>query len=132
MPINKPFAPERPETRVKLDVPSPLKPQQEKLPTSEVKSAEHEEKQTQPSAKRVLVVEDDEDAAELLQLFLTHLGCEVVKSLCGSDALDAVDEQSFDHILMDLTLPDYDGYELAKKIKLQQTSCKLTIQFFSS
>ncbi|MAI64198.1 MAG: hybrid sensor histidine kinase/response regulator [Alteromonas sp.] len=127
MPINKPFAPERPETRVKLDVPSPLKPQQEKLPTSEVKSAEHEEKQTQPSAKRVLVVEDDEDAAELLQLFLTHLGCEVVKSLCGSDALDAVDEQSFDHILMDLTLPDYDGYELAKKIKLQQTSCKLTI-----
>ena len=72
-------------------------------------------------------IEDDEDAAELLQLFLTHLGCDVVKSLCGNDALKAISEQQFDHVLMDLTLPDYDGYELAKELKAQQRDCKLTI-----
>lgn len=133
MPTTKPFAPEASLPRHRdshLDIPEPLKAHSPSSPIqqkSEVKGPAVEIDEPKISKKKILVVEDDEDAAELLQLFLTHLGCDVVKSLCGNDALEAIKEQRFDHVLMDLTLPDYDGYELAKLLKTQQSDCKLTI-----
>jgi len=138
MPTTKPFAPESASSHQRssnLDIPELLKArtsfvsqQTAEQTADEVTKDEVTEKDTaESSTKKVLVVEDDEDAAELLQLFLTHLGCDVVKSLCGNDALQAMSEQQFDHVLMDLTLPDYDGYELAKELKAQQRNCILTI-----
>jgi CheY-like chemotaxis protein len=133
MPTAKPFAPESAlphQGGSNLDIPALLNAQTTSIsqPPAEQTADEVTQRITVGSGKKkVLVVEDDEDAAELLQLFLTHLGCDVVKSLCGNDALKAMHEQQFDHVLMDLTLPDCDGYELAKELKAQQHDCKLTI-----
>jgi two-component system sensor histidine kinase/response regulator len=140
MPTTKPFAPEAAlshQRNSSLDIPKPLKAHFPSTPITQYTSekAENEVKESGATEKhaagfgkkKVLVIEDDEDAAELLQLFLAHLGCDVVKSLCGTDAIDAINEQRFDHVLMDLTLPDYDGYELARALKAKQSDCKLTI-----
>ncbi|WP_269520291.1 response regulator [Alteromonas sp. BMJM2] len=133
MPTTKPFAPEAGLPRhhdSNVDIPDIMKAHSPSSPiqqTNEIKGSVVEADAPKTSKKKILVVEDDEDAAELLQLFLTHLGCDVVKSLCGNDALEAINEHRFDHVLMDLTLPDYDGYELAKMLKSQQSDCKLTI-----
>ena len=84
---------------------------------------------TQPiqNALKVLVVEDDEDAAELLQLFLVHQGHDVIIAHTGEDAISRVNEGIFDHILMDLTLPDFHGYDLAEELMQIQPSTLLTI-----
>ena len=76
---------------------------------------------------RILIVEDDEDSAQLLQLFLCHFGHTVHIEHCGEDAIKATELDEFNHILMDLTLPDYKGYELAKALKARQPRAEITI-----
>ena len=83
--------------------------------------------QPQPTAKKVLVIEDDEDAAELLQLFLVHQGHDVITANTGADAIECMNEVVFDHVLMDLTLPDYHGYDLAAELNQIQPKAKLVI-----
>ena len=96
---------------------------------SETTRAEVNERQavTSNNGKHVLVIEDDSDAAELLQLFISHLGHTVTVETSGSEALHAASNQQFDHVLMDLTLPDYNGYDLAKELKTAQPSARITI-----
>lgn len=120
MPMQKPYAPEKEasscnanEASVNLNA----------APTKDVKK----DSEQRCSNKRVLVIEDDEDAAELLKLFLTHLGHHVTTEFCGADALEAAQNGQFDHVLMDLTLPDYDGYELAEELKEKLPDAILTI-----
>ncbi|CAD5270640.1 Signal transduction histidine kinase [Alteromonas sp. 38] len=83
--------------------------------------------QAQPTSKKVLVIEDDEDAAELLQLFLVHQGHDVITANTGADAIERMNEVVFDHVLMDLTLPDYHGYDLAAELNQIQPKAKLVI-----
>ncbi len=83
--------------------------------------------QPQPTSKKVLVIEDDEDAAELLQLFLVHQGHDVITANTGADAIERMNEVVFDHVLMDLTLPDYHGYDLAAELNQIQPKAKLVI-----
>jgi DNA-binding response OmpR family regulator len=96
---------------------------------SETTRAEVNERlaETSNKGKQVLVVEDDSDAAELLQLFISHLGHTVTVETSGSDALQSASDKRFDHVLMDLTLPDYNGYDLAKELKAAQPSARITI-----
>nr|WP_281358646.1 response regulator [Alteromonas ponticola] len=70
--------------------------------------------------KKILVVEDDYDASELMQLLLTHQGHDVLVAHTGNEAVQSLKESSFDYVLLDLTLPDTDGYSLAEEIKTFQ------------
>ena len=113
MPMKKPFAPEDASFTERSKSP--------------IKSSPSSNEIVNDKGKSVLVIEDDEDAAELLQLFLTHLGNQVHVEYCGADALQLIDDKQFDHVLMDLTLPDYDGYELAGLIKKAVPQATITI-----
>ncbi|MHC6646637.1 response regulator [Alteromonas sp. HB246098] len=120
MPIQKPYAPEE-----------NMPPSDGFEPNTNIGIAAEDPPQKKgdgsPSSKRILVIEDDEDAAELLQLFLVHLGHEVTTEYCGVDALSTAQDNDFDHVLMDLTLPDYNGYDLAGELKKQLPNASLTI-----
>jgi two-component system sensor histidine kinase/response regulator len=97
-------------------------------PSNESKALQVEkETEEEPDGKKVLVIEDDEDAAELLQLFLVHQGHDVIAVHSGADAIDCMNDIIFDHVLMDLSLPDYHGYDLAKELKELQPSTDLVI-----
>jgi two-component system sensor histidine kinase/response regulator len=80
-----------------------------------------------PTSRQVLVVEDDEDTAELLQIFLSHQGHNVHLAHSGQEALEHLHNVEFDYVLLDLTLPDYHGYDLAKEIAAIQQSATLII-----
>nr|HEX4313430.1 ATP-binding protein [Kofleriaceae bacterium] len=70
-----------------------------------------------PRARNVLVVDDNADAAELLADVLGVHGYEVTISHDGEGALDAVAARTPDIVLLDIGLPDIDGYEVARRIR---------------
>lgn len=67
---------------------------------------------------RVLIVEDNRDAAESLAMLLDHLGHQVTIAGDGMAALDAVATQTFDAVLVDIGLPGIDGYEVARRMRM--------------
>ena len=69
------------------------------------------------SPRRILVVDDNEDAAELLADMLTSVGHEVVVAHDGPQALRAIERFVPDVAVLDIGLPVMDGYELAGKLR---------------
>ncbi len=67
--------------------------------------------------RRILVVDDNRDAADTLGQLLTMLGAVVSVAYSGRDALDALDEFKPDSVLLDIGMPDMDGYEVARRIR---------------
>lgn len=66
---------------------------------------------------RVLLVEDYQLAAKIADYILRSLDCEVDIAKNGEQALDKAISGEYDLILMDLGLPDRDGYEVTKIIR---------------
>ncbi|MCW8108252.1 response regulator [Alteromonas ponticola] len=87
----------------------------------------HLPKDNASQRKKILVVEDDFDASELMQLLLTHQGHDVMIAHNGKEAVQCLKESSFDYVLLDLTLPDTDGYALAEDIKTYQGDIRIVI-----
>lgn len=69
-------------------------------------------------SRRVLIVEDNADAAESLTMLLEFLGHDVRIERDGAAALDALGSGDFQAVLIDIGLPDMDGYELARRIRM--------------
>ncbi len=65
---------------------------------------------------KVLLVEDDELASELIYDFLRNSGFEVLPVFTATDSISHVRTDEFDVVLLDINLPDYDGYEVLKGI----------------
>ena len=68
-------------------------------------------------ARRVLVVDDNVDAAESIAMLLRLFGHQVRCEYDGRSALDAVRRYRPDVILLDIGLPEVDGYEVARQIR---------------
>lgn len=66
---------------------------------------------------RILVVEDHDDNRRILHDLLTHAGYDVVEAVTGSAALLAAHRERPDLILMDVQLPELDGYEVTRQLK---------------
>jgi twitching motility two-component system response regulator PilG len=67
--------------------------------------------------KRILIVEDEESLLKLETILLTVKGYEVSGVLTGNDALKKISDETFDLILLDIMLPDIDGFEVCSRIK---------------
>ena len=69
------------------------------------------------AARRILVVDDNEDAAVILMQALEQLGYQVKVAHDGPSALDACAVFQPDVALLDIGLPVMDGYELAQRLR---------------
>lgn len=69
----------------------------------------------------VLVVEDDEDIASLLERYLARAGYRTTKASTGLSALTHVQRLQPDLILLDIGLPDIDGFDLLTKVRGNST-----------
>jgi len=68
-------------------------------------------------AKKILVVDDEESMRHMLSLILKREGYEVHAVGQAREALDLVDTQTFDFILLDVVMPEMDGLELLRALK---------------
>lgn len=67
--------------------------------------------------EKILIVEDDKAISDLIELNLNMLGYETVKIYDGKDALESVQNENYDLILLDIMLPKVDGFQIMEKIK---------------
>ena len=65
----------------------------------------------------VLVVDDEEHITELLAMGLGYNGFEVERLATGRAVLDAVERRRPDLIVLDVMLPDLDGFEVARRLR---------------
>lgn len=65
-------------------------------------------------AKKILIVEDDENIAELLQLHLREEGFEIVHAADGNVGLEKLRQGGWDALILDLMLPGVDGLEICR------------------
>jgi two-component system cell cycle response regulator DivK len=72
-------------------------------------------------SKRILVVEDQEDNRRILRDVLTSAGYEMVEAVTGTEAVTMAGVHHPDLILMDIQLPEIDGYEAMRRIKADVT-----------
>ena len=80
---------------------------------------------------RILVVEDDLDIANMLQIYFSSQGYEVELAPRGSDALEKT-RQSMPHlIVLDIMLPDIDGYEVCRRLRTSIRTSHIPVIFLT-
>ena len=67
--------------------------------------------------RRVLIVDDEEGACQLHRLVLERMGCRCIEARDGASALAELERGTFDLVLLDLRLPDMNGYDLCRRIR---------------
>ncbi len=68
-------------------------------------------------AEKVLIVDDDKDFLDVMSERLKTRGIDVRTSECAEDALQRIEKEIFDVIILDLQMPGIDGIETLKQIK---------------
>ena len=68
----------------------------------------------------VLVVDDDKHAVEILYRLLEKEGFEVLRAQGGREALDIAAAQSVDVILLDVMMPEMDGFQVCAELRRQE------------
>ena len=66
---------------------------------------------------RLLLAEDDEFAAEIMVKFLNEQGFETTAVFTATDAIAKVKNEHYNLLILDINLPDFDGYEVLKSLK---------------
>jgi DNA-binding response OmpR family regulator len=71
---------------------------------------------------KIFCVEDDIEMIELLRLVLERRGFEFMASETGAEGLEAIRTEHPDVILLDLMMPEMDGWEVYRQLKLDETT----------
>ena len=67
--------------------------------------------------KKILIVEDNKDSREILGLFITKIGHQVIKASNSKEAITYAEAEWPDLIFMDMELPDVDGVKTTAMLK---------------
>ncbi len=70
--------------------------------------------------RKVLLLEDDNTLNETVTEYLEEEGYEVVSVENGEDALDKIYEESFDLLLLDVKVPQMNGFDLLKEVRVRE------------
>jgi two-component system cell cycle response regulator DivK len=69
--------------------------------------------------KKILIVDDNQDSRELVVKVLKNKGYQMIEAIDGEDALEKAIAEKPDLILMDISIPKINGYEVTKRLKSQ-------------
>ena len=82
--------------------------------------------------KRILIIDDEIDVVELCKDILEPEGYEVEYSLSGKDGIKKSLEADFDLILLDIMLPEMDGWEVIEILRLNDRTKELPVAMFTA
>jgi len=83
-------------------------------------------------AKRILVVDDDENILSLERTILEQKGFEVTTAGGGKEALRILGESAFDLVLLDVMMPEIDGFSVCRKIKEDPRHREMPVIFLTA
>ena len=81
--------------------------------------------------EQILIVEDDIDLAEMLNAYFRVQGYEVLTAAWGEDALKMCQEVVPDVVVLDIRLPDIDGYEVCRQLRTRRRTENVPIIFLT-
>jgi two-component system alkaline phosphatase synthesis response regulator PhoP len=76
---------------------------------------------------RILLVEDEDQIRKLLKINLTLEGYEVIEAVDGLQAIHAIQAQFFDLILLDIMLPEINGFDICEQVRLRNDKVAIII-----
>lgn len=83
-------------------------------------------------SKKILVVDDEPDVLRVLTFRLKRIGYDVISATDGKEALVLAMEEIPDVILLDLVLPEIDGYEVCRRIRADEKVKHIPIIFLTA
>jgi HAMP domain-containing protein/signal transduction histidine kinase/DNA-binding response OmpR family regulator len=86
---------------------------------------------TAPRTKRLLIVEDDDIERQSIVELLDYKDIEVLTAASGGEALQTLDDQSIDCMVLDLRLPDMTGFELLDRVRANAALADLPVVVFT-
>ena len=114
------------EFRVRLPLAPGVQPTGDGAPT-ETRSVGAGGRRAVLHARRVLVVDDNRDAAESLAMLLELLGADARVVYSGAEALDLLETYRPAVVLLDIGMPDMDGFEVAQRIRQRPEFDNITL-----
>jgi DNA-binding response OmpR family regulator len=73
-----------------------------------------------PDKRRILCIEDEPEMIDLIRLILERKGFEVLGAVGGQEGLEAIRREKPDLVLLDLMMPDVDGWEVYRQMKADE------------
>ena len=70
--------------------------------------------------KKILMVEDDKHLIELVDIHLKDINCDTTKVSTGKEALQKGLNKKFDLIILDIMLPDIDGFDVCRQLRAEK------------
>jgi pilus assembly protein CpaE len=83
-------------------------------------------------AEKILIVDDDLDTLRLVGLLLERQGYQIIVADNGSQALDKAISEAPEIILLDVMMPDMDGFEVARRLRDNEITGEIPIIFFTA
>ncbi|MBI4732338.1 MAG: response regulator [Chloroflexi bacterium] len=77
--------------------------------------------------KRILCIEDEQEMIDLIRLILTRRGFEVKGANGGKEGLETIRTQRPDLVLLDLMMPDMDGWEVYQQMKADEATRNIPV-----
>ena len=82
--------------------------------------------------KKVLIVDDEVDFLEMLKIRLEANNYEVITAANGEDALDKVKSQKPDAVLLDIMMPEVDGYRVKARLAEDRQTAGIPVIFLTA
>ena len=83
-------------------------------------------------AKKILVVDDEIESVKLIGLMLQRRGYEIIAARSGAQALEKARVEIPDLIILDIMMPDMDGYEVCRRLRADPTTTSMPIIMFTA
>ena len=80
---------------------------------------------------KILIVEDDLDLSEMLSAYFKVQDYDVLTAAWGKEALELVQNHTVSLVMLDIRLPDIDGYEVCRQMRLQRKTQNVPIIFLT-
>lgn len=77
--------------------------------------------------KRILYIEDDSEMIDLVRMIVNRSGYELIGAYGGRQGLDAITTEKPDLILLDLMMPDVDGWDVYQQIKASDETRQIPV-----